>query len=101
MLLEEGEHGYLAARASAQVVKAYVEKQRARQNNQNLYRAAAAPGMEHLPVASEAVLTAVESRDKAVPTKERRELLAEIAQPERRPDAAATARLKPALPSDE
>jgi penicillin-binding protein 2 len=27
-LLEEGEHGYLAARAVAQVVKAYVEKQR-------------------------------------------------------------------------
>jgi penicillin-binding protein 2 len=27
-LLEEGEHGYLAARATAQVVKAYVEKQR-------------------------------------------------------------------------
>ena len=27
-LLEEGEHGYLAARVSAQVIKAYVEKQR-------------------------------------------------------------------------
>jgi penicillin-binding protein 2 len=27
-LLEEGEHGYLAARAVAQVIKAYVEKQR-------------------------------------------------------------------------
>jgi penicillin-binding protein 2 len=27
-LLEEGEHGYLAARATAQVVKAFVEKQR-------------------------------------------------------------------------
>jgi penicillin-binding protein 2 len=27
-LLEEGEHGYLAARAAAQVIKAYVEKQR-------------------------------------------------------------------------
>jgi len=27
-LLEEGEHGYLAARATAQVIKAYVEKQR-------------------------------------------------------------------------
>jgi penicillin-binding protein 2 len=27
-LLEEGEHGYLAARATAQVVKAYVDKQR-------------------------------------------------------------------------
>jgi penicillin-binding protein 2 len=101
VLLEEGEHGYLAARASAQVIKAYVEKQRARQNNQNLYRAAAAPGMERLPVASEAVLAALESRDKAVPTQQRRELLAEIAQRQRRPDAAATAGLEPALPSDE
>ena len=27
-LLEEGEHGYLAARATAQVIKAYVDKQR-------------------------------------------------------------------------
>jgi penicillin-binding protein 2 len=27
-LLEEGEHGYLAARAAAQVIKAYVDKQR-------------------------------------------------------------------------
>jgi len=27
-LLEEGEHGYLAARTTAQVIKAYVEKQR-------------------------------------------------------------------------
>ncbi len=29
VLLEEGEHGYFAARAAAQVIKAYVEKQRA------------------------------------------------------------------------
>jgi hypothetical protein len=28
VLLEEGEHGYLAARTAAQVIKAYVEKQR-------------------------------------------------------------------------
>ncbi len=31
VLLEEGEHGYYAARAAAQVIKAYVEKQRTRQ----------------------------------------------------------------------
>jgi len=31
VLLEEGEHGYFAARAAAQVIKAYVEKQRTRQ----------------------------------------------------------------------
>ena len=30
VLLEEGEHGYLAARVCAQVIKAYVEKQRSR-----------------------------------------------------------------------
>jgi penicillin-binding protein 2 len=30
VLLEEGEHGYLAARVCAQVIKAYVEKQRKR-----------------------------------------------------------------------
>jgi penicillin-binding protein 2 len=31
VLIEEGEHGYLAARMASQVVKAYVEKQRKRQ----------------------------------------------------------------------
>jgi len=31
ILLEEGEHGYYAARAASQVIKAYVEKQRKRQ----------------------------------------------------------------------
>ncbi len=31
VLLEEGEHGYYAARAAAQVIKAYVEKERTRQ----------------------------------------------------------------------
>jgi len=30
VLLEEGEHGYLAARVCSQVIKAYVEKQRKR-----------------------------------------------------------------------
>ena len=30
VLLEEGEHGYLAARTCSQVIKAYVEKQRKR-----------------------------------------------------------------------
>ncbi len=31
VLLEEGEHGFFAARAASQVIKAYVEKQRSRQ----------------------------------------------------------------------
>jgi len=33
VLLEEGEHGYFAARAASQVIKAYVEKQRRVQTN--------------------------------------------------------------------
>ncbi len=33
VLLEEGEHGFFAARATAQVIKAYVEKQRNRQTH--------------------------------------------------------------------
>ncbi|MGC2109299.1 MAG: penicillin-binding protein 2 [Candidatus Korobacteraceae bacterium] len=33
VLLEEGEHGYFAARAASQVIKAYVEKQRRIQTN--------------------------------------------------------------------
>jgi penicillin-binding protein 2 len=33
VLIEQGEHGYLAARTAAQVIKAFVEKQRKIQNN--------------------------------------------------------------------
>ncbi len=81
VLLEEGEHGYLAARVASQVIKAYVEKQRARQKNDNLYRAEAAPGMEDVPVASPAVLAAIKNRDdNNIPRPERRKLLAELAQ---------------------
>jgi penicillin-binding protein 2 len=32
-LLEQGEHGYLAARVASQVIRAYVDKQRVRENN--------------------------------------------------------------------
>ncbi len=32
-LLEQGEHGYLAARVASQVIRAYVDKQRTRENN--------------------------------------------------------------------
>ncbi len=32
-LLEQGEHGYLAARVASQVIRAYVDKQRSRENN--------------------------------------------------------------------
>ena len=41
--MEQGEHGYLAARAAAQVIKAYVEKQRARQLQQQQHVAEVRP----------------------------------------------------------
>ncbi|HWG50964.1 MAG TPA: penicillin-binding protein 2 [Candidatus Acidoferrales bacterium] len=48
-LLEQGEHGYLAARVVSQVVKAYVEKQRRLQNNPTLFSDKDDPGS--VPVA--------------------------------------------------
>jgi penicillin-binding protein 2 len=57
VLLEEGQHGYLAARVASQVVKAFVEKQRAREQNQNLYRASAKSGQQR--EASDAAAVAV------------------------------------------
>jgi penicillin-binding protein 2 len=44
VLLEHGEHGYLAARLAAQVIKAYVEKQRTLRNNPTLFSDKADPG---------------------------------------------------------
>lgn len=44
VLLEQGEHGYLAARAVSQVVKAYVEKQRRLRNNPALFSDKSDPG---------------------------------------------------------
>jgi penicillin-binding protein 2 len=44
VLLEQGEHGYLAARTAAQVIKAYVEKQRRLRNNPMLFSDKADPG---------------------------------------------------------
>ena len=43
-LLEQGEHGYLAARVTAQVVKAYVEKQRQLRSNPMLFSDKTDPG---------------------------------------------------------
>ncbi|HLJ86987.1 MAG TPA: penicillin-binding protein 2, partial [Candidatus Angelobacter sp.] len=37
VLLEQGEHGYLAARIASQIIKAYVEKQRRIRNNPMLF----------------------------------------------------------------
>jgi penicillin-binding protein 2 len=48
-LLEQGEHGYLAARVVSQVVKAYVEKQRRLHNNPTLFSDKDDPGS--VPVA--------------------------------------------------
>lgn len=39
VLVEQGEHGYLAARVAAQVIKAYVEKQRKKQLETNVAQA--------------------------------------------------------------
>ncbi len=44
VLFEQGEHGYLAARAAAQVIKAYVDKQRRLRNNPTLFSDKNDPG---------------------------------------------------------
>jgi penicillin-binding protein 2 len=49
VLIEQGEHGYLAARMAAQVIKAYVDKQRRLHNNPTLFSDKADPGS--VPVA--------------------------------------------------
>jgi penicillin-binding protein 2 len=43
-LLEQGEHGYLAARVVSQVIKAYVDKQRQLRNNPTLFSDKSDPG---------------------------------------------------------
>ncbi len=49
VLIEQGEHGYLAARMASQVIKAYVEKQRRLKNNPTLFSDKVDPGS--VPVA--------------------------------------------------
>ncbi|HEX8799046.1 MAG TPA: penicillin-binding protein 2, partial [Terriglobales bacterium] len=49
VLLEEGEHGFFAARAASEVIKAYVEKQRTRQTQ---IAKASAPAANHAEVAA-------------------------------------------------
>ncbi len=49
VLIEQGEHGYLAARVASQVIKAYVDKQRRLHNNPTLFSDKADPGS--VPVA--------------------------------------------------
>lgn len=78
VLFEGGEHGQFAARIAAQVVKAFVDKQRAKTKDQTLYRASAAPGLENAPVASLAVLAAMNSDPHSVPAAERTEITARL-----------------------
>ena len=97
VLLEEGQHGYLAARVASQVVKAYVEKQR----QKDTHVATAAPGMEREPVASAAVLAALQGADPGVPARERNMLLAEVSGRERgRAMPGIPARGRPASSAD-
>jgi hypothetical protein len=52
VLMVGGEHGYLAARVAAQVVRAYVEKKHG--NKPDIKTASAAPGLEGMAAASPA-----------------------------------------------
>ena len=79
VLFEGGEHGQFAARIAAQVVKAYVMKQRARENKVAYAPALkAAPGMEQVPLASPAVLEALRDHDSALDRQDRIELAQEF-----------------------
>jgi len=100
-LFEGGEHGRLAARLATQVIKAFVDKQRAREKNENLYRASAAPGMERLPVASDAAMTAL--RSNTLPPDQRNELLAQVVKREGSAGLAppVSARNKPGKQADD
>jgi penicillin-binding protein 2 len=52
VLLEEGEHGFFAARAASQVIKAYVEKQRTRQTLVAKTNGGAQPGGNKAEIAA-------------------------------------------------
>jgi penicillin-binding protein 2 len=83
VLFEGGEHGQFAARIAAQVIRAYVQKQRARENKIAYAPALkAAPGME-------------EEHDGALDRQER----LEVAQREQQPATAVPAGSMPALPA--
>jgi penicillin-binding protein 2 len=78
VLFEGGEHGQFAARIAAQVVKAFVDKQRAKTKDQTLYRASAAPGLESVPAASPAVLAAMKADPDLIPGAERTEIATRV-----------------------
>ncbi|HEX2328587.1 MAG TPA: penicillin-binding protein 2 [Candidatus Angelobacter sp.] len=62
VLIEQGEHGYLAARVASQVIKAYVEKQRRLRNNPTLFSDKADPGS--VPIAGMWTTTTAGGADK-------------------------------------
>jgi penicillin-binding protein 2 len=68
VLLEQGEHGYLAARVSSEVIKAYVEKQRRLRNNPTLFSDKADPGS--IPVAGFWTSPSQEERETQQPSQE-------------------------------
>ncbi|HEU5450981.1 MAG TPA: penicillin-binding protein 2, partial [Terriglobales bacterium] len=83
VLFEGGEHGQFAARIASQVIRAYVQKQRARENKIAYAPALkAAPGLENVPVASPAVLAALRDHDPALDRQDRTELAQLGSQPE-------------------
>jgi penicillin-binding protein 2 len=98
VLFEGGEHGQFAARIAAQVIKAFVEKQRAREKDPNLYRSEVAPGLEHEPFASPAVLAAMHSDPGAIPSAERRVLTAELNRAQKNAVVVARSNAKPPSP---
>jgi hypothetical protein len=94
VLFEGGEHGQYAARIAAQVIKAFVEKQRAREKDPNLYRSEVAPGLQNEPVASPAVLAAMHADPNAIPAAERRVLSAELNGPQKGAAVASNAKVQ-------
>jgi penicillin-binding protein 2 len=68
VLLEQGEHGYLAARVTSEVIKAYVEKQRRLRNNPTLFSDKDDPGS--VPIAGFWTSPSQEQRETGQPSQE-------------------------------
>ena len=68
VLLEQGEHGYLAARVTSEVIKSYVEKQRRLRNNPTLFSDKDDPGS--VPVAGFWTSPSQEERETQQPSQE-------------------------------
>lgn len=68
VLLEQGEHGYLAARVTSEVIKSYVEKQRRLRNNPTLFSDKDDPGS--VPVAGFWTSPSQEERETQQPSQD-------------------------------